>query len=1110
MERRQIFKYPAISRTHVAFVYAGDIWIGPKGGGRATKLTSAQGQEMYPRFSPEEVWNDEWIAFSAGYAGSTDIYAVPTAGGVPQRLTFDPMDELMVDWLPDGSILFARDTLPFYVRRLYRLKLRQEEIDGCSVLKPDGAPQMLSLRYGSYGHVFGGRNSSQWKLAFQPVVRGFSRFKGYRGALAPEIHLADLMLSDQGILDLSPDTEIRNLTQSNANDSHPMWSPDGKGMFFVSDREMDKSDRYNLYIIEDLDGYEIHPQPLTFNKEADVRAPSIGPHDIVWEEDGLIHCLPLDEISKDKPKSKKLTFQVSSNQMELMPRWQAAGDLIGGFDLSADGKKVALEARGQIFVVEGSNGPIRPITRKSGVGNRYPTFSPDGKTVAYFSDTPRGCENGVFCDKREYHLVTRGSDGRGKEDVLHCFENGFRFRIFWSPQRDRLAFADLRDDVLGFYDFSTGEFQKIDELVRFIQFYRPLYSVSWSPCGTWLAYATREVQRNSILYLYNVEKKQRYRLTRGYYEDTNPVFDPDGHYLFYLTKRNFSAIYSEFREGIVFVNGTQVAAVRLNQGAPWVREWSEAKLPKPASGNMSILKTDLGAGCPMTARRGEIVDWSEEFESRIELLDIDPGMLDNLQATRGKIYFLRTPLEGLDESNTSLRVFDFLDPQEKTIVCPIDDYRLAREASTLLIRTTDGFALIPAEAEQDLPKANAYLPTDKLQVWVDPAKDWMQIFHDAWRIARDDFFDSERVGDRWEAIRDHYVEFISGACSSWDVDDILNRMLGELRASHTSVQGVEPEAMSTERKTGYLGADWELEEAGLRIRRVIDGGLWNTDFRSPLVDLKIKTDSLIVSVNGVAVHEYETPELLFDGLAEQYADICVEHQDGSRSLHKIRLFNEDEEQHLRYLAWVEGNRRFVEDNTPDDLAGQIGYVHIPDVTVFGRGELLRQFQWQVSRRALIFDARFNYGGNQTPERFLRLISQQTTNFLDFRYDDPEPTVALMHLGKKALLVHSWTASYGEHLARLFQQMNLGHLVGSRTAGVALGSAGSPDLIDGTEIYLANWIVTDAQGEVPIEGVGVPVDLENSIDESLSLLNSQLFDNQLKFALDKIIGELMED
>ncbi len=352
-QQRMILRYPAVSRDHISFVYAGDIWVVSKEGGKAWKLTSARGEETYPRFSPD----GRWLAFSGSYAGSQDLYVALVTGGVPQRLTFHPTADRLVDWLPDNLILFASTRLSGRLgfRQLFRLALRQVEIDGCPALEPDGSPRLVPLRMGAYGHARPGQAPDTWHLAFQTVVRGFSRFKGYRGGLAPEILLVDLKV-ERDRIEIVPGVAVRNLTTDAANDSHPMWHPDrqSKQLFFLSDRKVEGNGnadgrRYNLWVLDDP-WRDAEPRPLTGGGEFDLRSASIGPEDLVWEQAGEIYRVALADVDEGLFKPRKLDVEIHSDRIRLMPRWEAVGDQIRWYDLSADGEKTVFEARGQIFL----------------------------------------------------------------------------------------------------------------------------------------------------------------------------------------------------------------------------------------------------------------------------------------------------------------------------------------------------------------------------------------------------------------------------------------------------------------------------------------------------------------------------------------------------------------------------------------------------------------------------------------------------------------------------------------------------------------------------------------------------------------------------------------
>jgi tricorn protease len=342
----RMLRHPDVSATQIAFVYAGDIWVVPKTGGVAHRLSSPRGEESFPRFSPD----GSQIAFSGNYDGNTDIYVMPAAGGMPTRLTFHGGNDRVLDWHPDGqSILFASG--------------RASEKDRFNQLwlmpAAGGLATKLPMPYGEFGSI----SQDGKTLAYVPITTDFSTWKRYRGGMAPTIWLFDLEKQT-----------AKNLTGYQSGNSQPMWH--GSTLYFLSDR--DRNQRANIWA---YDTRKEKFRQITNFEEFDIHFPSIGPEDIVFENGGRLYLLNLKT-----EQYAEVVIQAPTDRATLKPRIQDVSRAVGTPDISPSGKRAVFQARGEIFTVPAEHGVVRNVTRSSGVAERYPAWSPDGKNLAYFSD----------------------------------------------------------------------------------------------------------------------------------------------------------------------------------------------------------------------------------------------------------------------------------------------------------------------------------------------------------------------------------------------------------------------------------------------------------------------------------------------------------------------------------------------------------------------------------------------------------------------------------------------------------------------------------------------------------------------------------------------------
>ena len=492
----RMFRYPDVSATHITFVYAGDIWTVPRAGGSATRLSSPRGEESFPRFSPD----GSRIAFSANYDGNVDVYVVPTQGGEPVRLTYHPMDDRVIGWHPDGKrILFAS------TRESGRQRFNQFYLVGIE----GGLPERLPVPYGEFG-TFSPDGS---QFVYMPQSQDFRTWKRYRGGWSPDLWLFNLK-----------SFESRNLTSNPANDAQPMWR--GNTLYFLSDR--DKVARNNIWA-QDMNTGRV--RQVTTLTSYDITFPSIGRDAIVYQAGGRLYLLDLAS-----EKATEVPVSVVTDSTTLRPRVEKAESLIASGGVSPTGQRAVFEARGDVVTVPAEHGPVMNVTRSSGVAERFPSWSPDGKTLAYWSDR-----------SGEYELTVRPADGTGAERQVTKLGPGFRYGAQWSPDNKKIAFADqaMRIRIV---DVETGAVTNVDQSPQWIS-HGPLqgWRFSWSADSRWLAWQRPRAERgNTAIFLFDTRTNTRRQVTSGYLADSQPVFDPDGKFL-YLPVRSRRSIRSMAR-----------------------------------------------------------------------------------------------------------------------------------------------------------------------------------------------------------------------------------------------------------------------------------------------------------------------------------------------------------------------------------------------------------------------------------------------------------------------------------------------------------------------------------------------------------------------------------
>lgn len=1045
----RMLRYPDVSATHICFVYAGDIWVVAKKGGTALRLSSPRGEELFPRFSP----NGSKIAFSGNYDGNTDIYLIPSMGGELQRLTHHGMTDRIIDWYPDGeAILYASSMASG----------RQRYSQFYRIAKEGGLPEKLPIPYGEFGAV-----SPDGKIvAYMPISRDFRTWKRYRGGMAPDIWLFDLT-----------NKKAKNITNNPANDAQPMWH--GRTLYFLSDRGPNQ--RYNIWAI-DLESEDV--RQVTQFKDFDIHFPAIGPSEIVFEAEGKLFLLDLETGNPTQVEINLVTDQIT-----LKPHKVNVSRLIHNAWISPKGKRALFEARGEVFSVPAEHGVIRNLTASPGVAERYPAWSPDGKHIAYWSDR-----------SGEYELTICSAKDGSKEQKLTSYGSGYRYQIYWSPDSHKIAYID-KNMTIYIYDTETKKMIKLDQGLWKYEGSLRNFKPGWSPDSRWLAYSRGDANRNDNIYLYDTKINKRYKVTSSYYNDFQPVFDPEGKYLYFFSNRMFSPIYGDTDNSFLYANTTNIVAVSLKPEIPSLlapRNDEEVLKKEEAKEKDKNQKKDKDKEKKTEKEEVKAVEITiKDFERRLVVLPPKPGNYTNLQAVEGKILYQRYPRTGSGEKANPLVYYDIKERKEKTILGDVDGYRLSADRKKVLVWKRQSASILDVKPNQKMEKK---LRTGELEMLVDPRAEWRQLFNDAWRLSRDFFYDPGMHGVDWGAMRKQYGALLKDAVTRWDVNYVIGELIAELNASHTYRGGGDTEA-EARIGVGYLGIDWEIDSGAYRIAKIIDGAPWDSEVRSPLnmPGVDVKEGDYILAVNGIPLDISKSPWAAFSGLAGKTVELTVNNKPVTQGARKVIVETLRSATRLRNLAWIEQNRKYVEERS----GGRIGYIYVPNTSINGQSELVRQFLAQFHKEGLIVDERFNSGG-QIPDRFIELLKRPALAFWAVRDGKDWQWPPVAHFGPKAMLINGWSGSGGDAFPDYFRKAGLGPLIGTRTWGGLIGMSGAPQLIDGGIVTVPTFRMYDPDGKWFKEGHGVDPDIE--VKEDPALLAKGI-DPQLKRAVDELLRML---
>jgi tricorn protease len=813
----------------------------------------------------------------------------------------------------------------------------------------------------------------------------------------------------------------------------------------------------------------------------------LGPSEIVFETGGKLFLLNLSD-----EKLREVKVNVVTDAITLMPKTEKVSNLIQSFTLSPDGKRGLFEARGEIFNVPAENGAVINLTKSSGVAERYPAWSPNGKFIAYWSDK-----------SGEYELNIRDLEKQGEEKKLTFYGEGYRYNLYWSPNSKMLAFVDKAMEIK-IYDLENDKTYNVDKGKYWYQGGLAQFKPSWSSDSRWLAYPNDLDNRSSAIFIFDTKDQKSFQATSGFYADTEPVFDPDGKYLYFMTNRNFAPAYSDFDNSFAYINATNLALVPLT---------TEILSPlAPKNDTTAIKKEEMKKEESKDAKKDEekkpevkkddktkdVKITFDNFENRIIILPTAAGNFARLAAASGKLIFHKALNTGSSERNRPLYFYDLEKREEKKIVDDVDAFELSADGKKILAVKSGSYSVIDVTENQKLDKK---MPTASLETIIDPKAEWKQIFNDVWRFERDFFYDKNMHGVNWNEMRDRYGKLVDFCVTRWDLNYLIGELISELNASHTYRGGGDADEADF-RNVGYLGIDWEIANGFYRIKKIINGAPWDSEVRSPLMlpGLKVKNGDYILAVNGEKLDVSKAPWYAFEGLAEKTVELTINDKPSFEGAKKIFVQTLTSETRLRNLEWIESNRKYVEQKTN----GRAGYIYVPSTGVGdGQYELVRMFYAQFEKEALVIDERFNNGG-QIPDRFIELLNRKPLAYWAVRDGKRWQWPPTAHFGPKVMLINGWSGSGGDAFPDYFRKAGLGPLIGTRTWGGLIGITGAPALIDGGNVTVPTFRMYDPDGKWFKEGHGVDPDIE-VIDDPSKLAKG--VDPQLEKAVQEILKTL---
>lgn len=1051
-DETRLLRFPAIYDNQIAFTYAGDLYSVPATGGIARKLTSHDGVELFPRFSPD----GKLIAFTGQYDGNTEVYLIPADGGIPKRLTFtatlgrddvsDRMgpNNIVMGWTHDGKKIVFRSRMKSF--NSFNGELFTVDLEG-------NLPEQLPLPRGGFCSY----SPDDQKLAYNRIFREFRTWKRYRGGMADDVWIYDFKTKT-----------IENITDNPALDIIPMWS--GNKIYFISDR--DENQRMNLYV---YDLTTKKTDKLTDFKDFDIKFPSLGKNAIVFENGGYIYKFDLATNKLDK-----VTITIADDMVTGREEIKDVSKNVSNFEISPDGKRALFGARGDVFTVPAENGPTRNLTATSGIHERNSQWSPDGKWIAYVSDV-----------SGEDEIYLEAQDGSGSPIQVTKGNDTYIYQPRWSPDSKKLLWGDRRQR-LRYVDIDSKQIKDVLQSKVW-----EITDYSWSPDSKWIAFTRPEAEGMNKICLYSLDKNETYEATDGWYAAAQPTFSSDGKYLFFVSNRDFNPMYSWTEWNHAYQDMQRIYFVTLAK---------DTKSPfEPKSDEVEIKKDEP---MPAAPKKAEPKDKPEEnkqvpvkvdvdgLKDRIVALAIQAAGYRNLTSVGDNLYYQR---KGSKDEKTLLFLYD-LSQQKETELGNVDGYEISANQKKMLVSQAGSYAII------DLPKGKINiekkLNLSDLQVKLNHQQEWAQIFDESWRQMREYFYAPNMHGVDWKAIKEKYQPLVKHVNHRIDLTYIIGEMIGELNAGHTYVGGGDmPQAKQV--PMGLLVAQIIKDKSGyFQIKKILRGQNWSNATRSPLTEIGVNANEgdFILAVNGQSTKDLPNLyEALVNTVGKQVKLKLnsTASETGSREVTVVPIADEAS---LYYLNWVQDNIKKVTEATN----GKVGYLHIPDMGVGGLNEFVKYYYPQLQKKALIVDVRGNGGGNVSPMIIERL--RREAAMIDIaRNAIPNVDPGGMVWGPKVCLINEFSASDGDIFPYRFRQYNLGKLIGKRTWGGVVGIRGSLPLLDGGSLNKPEFSRYDLEGkEWIMEGVGVEPDIFVDNDPAKEFAG---IDEQLNKAIEVILDEL---
>ncbi|MVN76172.1 protease [Hymenobacter sp. HMF4947] len=1067
-----LLREPALSRDKLAFSYAGDIWLANRDGSNPQRLTVGPGVETNPHFSPD----GQWLAYSGDYDRNTDVYVVAVSGGQPRRLTWHPSADVVRDWSPDGKGILFSSSQEAYARSLQLF----------TVPLAGGLPVRLPLLMGEKGSY----SPDGKRLAHTHITNATDTWKHYRGGRTGPIWLTDMQT-----------LATEEVPHENATDTSPLWL--GGKVYFLSDRQ-----RTNNVFAYDVATRQV--EQLTRHTDYDVKALSGFGDELVYEQAGRLH---LFHTATGKTSDLKIT--ISPELLALRPQYRNVASMVRNTAISPTGMRAVVEARGDIFTVPAKKGESRNLTHSDGAHERYPAWSPDGTRIAYVSDA-----------SGEYQLMVQDQRGTKPAQAYSLGPPSFYFHPQWSPDSKKIAYTDKKLN-LWYLDLASKKPVRVAS-----ETYGPNEALAptWAPDGQWLAYSQLMPNHLRTLFVYHLPSGKRFAVSDGRSDADAPAFSRNGKYLFFTASTDVGlrttwldmTAYDRVSKRTLYV-----AVLNKQDASPFAPQSDEEKgaatrpdsvvvgkpvgnrTPKVAVKDLKVAVKDTKAK-PAPAIK-VVIDTAGLSQRILVVPGSVVGSLSAVQAADGdKLFYLEQMPASTAAGPTPptvagpaqrLHRFDMQARKDEVFLSEIDDYSLSADGKKLLYTAPhDSYGIVETAGK---PAAgDGKLTMTALDAYVDPRHEWEQMFNEVWRLERDYFYDANMHGLDWAATKKKYAVFLPHVANRADLNYLFSEMMGEMVVGHNYVSGGDMPAL-TASPVGLLGADYEVVNDHYRFKRVFNGENFNPSLRAPLTGpgVNVQAGDYLLAVNNRPLTGTDNVYSFFENTVGKQLTLTVNDKPTLQGAREVTVVPVASEATLRRIAWVEGNRRKVDELTH----GRVAYVYLPNTSAEGYEFFNRYYFSQLDKEAVIVDERFN-GGGFVADYILDLLNRPLLSYWAPREGRAFTSPGASIYGPKVMLVNEFAGSGGDALPAFFRRRGLGTIVGKRTWGGLVGISGYPVLLDGGAVTSPSFGIYSPDGKWEIENQGVPPDIEVDV---LPAATQNGADPQLAKAVEVILSDLQK-